>query len=123
MAEAFKKNKKELVQRLDQEKTHHTRSVKESSSKCPRRTKDEMLRLRREMMEYKGFKARDTRKDTDHQQDGSKKKLSSGQHNFALSDASLRDNVSKGRDPKPELLDRLALGRKSKVKLTMRANS
>ena len=53
LAEAFKKKRRSLVERLEQEKCQYSKGTQYEPSKSGKRTKEELLRQRRMMMEYR----------------------------------------------------------------------
>ena len=111
LAEAFKKNRKELVERLEQEKHQHSKGPTEKSLKSGRkRTREELLRQRREMMEYRGIAKREVRLQNDHEMNGG----SNDQLSVWMSQ-DFKTNNQKSREPSAELLERLAYGKKTKI--------
>ena len=102
LAELFKRNKKKMMEKYEHQRDQepHKEAVKESK---PTRTKEEILKLRKEMMSYKGPK--NPKAATQEVEDKGKSQFNNP---FAT-------NKKSGKEPNPDLLDRLALGKKAKV--------
>lgn len=112
LAERFLQKKRNLVEKYEEEHSHRKETEVEKAHK-PERTKEEILKQRKEMMKYKGPKLR-------HSIEGNEGEISARQHkgqgmgnNLIL--APWENNTSGKKEPSSELLERLAFGVKAKV--------
>ena len=117
LAEVFAEKKRDLVDKYENQK------VKEEIQH-PRlpRTKEDILKQRKEMMEYKGFVSDKPRSDADL--DRSRKELMNQgdtssiiqRHDQNLLSNSVLGGMKRQKEPDSELLERLATGARTKVK-------
>ena len=107
---------KELLERLEQNKRSHAKPNKEKDTNTGKRTKEEILRLRKEMMEYKAPKPPSSNKGQDKPQVDFQGILNPGDRPATSADYRFKSKTEKeGLEPNSELLERLAYGKKSKV--------
>ena len=103
LADIFKRNKKQMAEKYEhQEKQEEKAEQKEQK---PTRTKEDILKQRKAMMEYKGPVDQKGRAQT--VQEGSKGSQGEIGNPFGKSDQK--------NGPNSDLLDRLAFGKKTKV--------
>ena len=104
LAELFQKNRKKMVEKYEQHQKEHPEKPEVKEAK-PVRTKEEILKQRKAMMEYKAplsVKAKEKNTQEREEEGG-------------MNDPFKKGRKSKSKEPKPELLDRLAFGKKATV--------
>jgi len=110
LAELFKRNKKNFVEKYEQQKETISKPEEEKDSRG-KRTKEEILRQRKEMMEYR--KPITKKKQDSYDGEGSLQETEEGRRTEKTS--SIDGKSSKGsKDPNADLLERLAHGKKQK---------
>jgi len=112
LAEMFLKNKRDLAEKLDHQKDHSKPLDKENK---PARTKEEILKQRKAMMEYKGparAKSQMEERNEPRKEDLSPAPMGRG---FGSSQNPFVDPSKAVKEPNPELLNRLAFGTRAKV--------
>lgn len=110
LAERFLQKKRNLVEKYEEEHSHRKEVEAEKAHK-PERTKEDILKQRKEMMKYKGPKLRHSiegNEDNAHQNKGQV-------HNNNLILTPWENNTGGKKEPSAELLERLAFGVKAKV--------
>jgi hypothetical protein len=128
LAEMFKRNRKQFVEKYDQQQKQTGSGVgggdrdreeqqqpKETKGK---RTKEEILKQRKEMMEYRGpiTKKRNESHDDNQDSESTAKRTDKSTDDFGFKTGkSKNSNASSQQDPNAELMSRLALGQKTKV--------
>jgi len=105
LAELFQKNRKKMIEKYENQKEQKEKTEVKEATK-PTRTKEEMLKQRKAMMEYKAPLSQKARQQNIQGNNDNQNGIT---NHFGKERKS-------SKEPKPELLDRLALGKKVKVK-------
>jgi len=108
----FLKNKRDLAEKLDHQKDY-TKPVEKAHK--PVRTKEEILKQRKAMMEYKGPAAARAKSQMEERNDLRKEDLSPAPVGRTFGNNPFLDPSKQTKEPNPELLNRLAFGTRAKV--------
>jgi len=107
LAELFQKNRKKMIEKYENQKDQREKA--EVKEVVKPRTKEEILKQRKAMMEYQAPLTQKARQQNAQANNDAQNSLSNP----------FKERKS-SKDPKPELLDRLALGQKAKVSFKKR---
>ncbi len=113
LAEMFLKNKRDLAEKLDHQQKDHVKPLDKENK--PARTKEEILKQRKAMMEYKGparAKSQMEGRNEPQREDLSPAPMGRG---FGSSQNPFVDPAKAVKEPNPDLLNRLAFGTRAKV--------
>jgi len=106
LAELFQKNRKKMMEKYEQHQKEHPEKPEVKEPK-PVRTKEEILKQRKAMMEYKAPLTAKAQQQSQAEREAQKE--------GGINDPFKKSRKSKSKEPKPELLDRLAFGKKATV--------
>ena len=122
LADMFLKKKKDLVEKYENQKDYSRHEEKELK---PIRTKEEILKQRKAMMEYRRPAVQRAKSEIDFCEIRSNKKSPSPLgRNFGMIQNPYQDNnnLKASKEPNQDLLNRLAFGERAKVALKKNNN-